>query len=111
MAIGIFGGSFNPTHLGHLVLAREVQHRCRIEDFIFMPSGAPPHKKILDLVSAEHRLAMVNLAIEPALIHLCRRLNTSHPATLRNIFVASKAYHDAKDKQGQEHTVDCHEPR
>ncbi|MFC1849073.1 nicotinate-nucleotide adenylyltransferase [candidate division CSSED10-310 bacterium] len=65
MAIGLFGGSFNPIHLGHLALAREVQSRCHLDKVIFLPSGDPPHKNSAMMAAAQHRYIMTTLATEP----------------------------------------------
>lgn len=62
--IGLVGGTFNPIHRCHLVLAREVRDRLGLDKILFIPTGDPPHKRKEHLASAEHRLAMVRLAIE-----------------------------------------------
>ncbi len=61
--IGILGGSFNPIHLGHLILAEELFKLCGLEKVIFIPALFPPHKNPRELLSAEHRLNMVKLAV------------------------------------------------
>ncbi len=61
--IGIFGGTFNPIHFGHLRLAEEVRERLSLERIIFIPSCVPPLKKE-EVVSADDRLSMVRMAIE-----------------------------------------------
>ncbi len=60
--IGIFGGSFNPPHVGHLRLAEEVAHAHSLERIIFVPSFMPPHKREKDMAPAEDRLTMTRLA-------------------------------------------------
>ncbi|GKS57456.1 putative nicotinate-nucleotide adenylyltransferase [Nitrospira sp.] len=62
--LGILGGTFNPIHRCHLVLAREIRARLALDEILFIPTGDPPHKADGHLASAEHRLAMVRLAIE-----------------------------------------------
>ena len=62
MRIGIFGGSFNPPHLGHLNIAKEVAKKLNIKKIILLPSGNPPHKIGLDILDAKHRLSMLKLA-------------------------------------------------
>jgi nicotinate-nucleotide adenylyltransferase len=62
MRIGIFGGTFNPIHLGHLRTAEEVLEVQRLDRILFIPSATPPHKRTDGLVAARHRLAMVKLA-------------------------------------------------
>jgi len=64
MRIGLFGGSFNPIHFGHLIAARAVAEATSIARVILLPSGRPPHKSGEGLISAGHRLAMARLAID-----------------------------------------------
>ncbi len=59
----IYGGTFNPIHLGHLIVAEESRRLLGgARQILFMPSAHPPHKSA-DLAPAQHRLAMVRLAI------------------------------------------------
>jgi nicotinate-nucleotide adenylyltransferase len=60
---GLFGGSFNPIHFGHLLLADDVRERLALDRVTFMPLGTPAHKPAGTLAPAAHRLAMVRLAI------------------------------------------------
>ncbi|RMG73239.1 MAG: nicotinate (nicotinamide) nucleotide adenylyltransferase [Nitrospirae bacterium] len=60
--IGIFGGTFNPIHFGHLRIAEQTRERLSLEKIIFIPSCMPPLKK-QDVIDAEDRLEMVRLAI------------------------------------------------
>lgn len=62
--IGLFGGSFNPVHCGHLIAARSAAEALAWERVIFLPSGHPPHKDTGGLLEASHRSAMVRLAIK-----------------------------------------------
>lgn len=62
--IGIFGGTFNCIHFGHLVLAEQAFEKLKLDKVFFIPSFLPPHKKSPHLVSAYHRYAMVRLAIK-----------------------------------------------
>lgn len=62
MRVGIFGGSFNPIHLGHLRAAEEVREALNLDLVYFVPASSPPHKTEGDLAPAEHRLAMTRLA-------------------------------------------------
>ncbi|MBM4136202.1 MAG: nicotinate-nucleotide adenylyltransferase [Nitrospira sp.] len=63
MKIGIFGGTFNPIHYGHLRAAEEVRERLEFNKIVFIPSGNPPLKNI-ELADAEHRYKMAELAID-----------------------------------------------
>ena len=64
MRIGLFGGTFNPIHYGHLRAAIEVQEGFNLEKLYIIPSALPPHKDIQGVASANHRIAMARLAIE-----------------------------------------------
>jgi nicotinate-nucleotide adenylyltransferase len=61
--IGILGGTFDPVHIGHLIVGQEVQTRCNLDRVLFVPAAEPPHKNRNDLASAEDRTEMVRLAI------------------------------------------------
>lgn len=62
MRIGILGGTFNPVHIGHLIIAEEVYYRHGLSRVIFIPAGIPPHKGAENLTEAHHRYEMVKLA-------------------------------------------------
>lgn len=64
MRLGIFGGSFDPIHAGHLMAAEAAREKLRLDRMLFMPAKDPPHKQGRLAASAEHRLRMVSLAIE-----------------------------------------------
>ena len=64
MRIGIFGGTFNPPHVGHLIVAEHVRERLDLDKVIFVPSATSPHKQHLESLSAHHRAAMLRCAIE-----------------------------------------------
>ena len=60
--VAIFGGSFNPVHYGHLLLADEVRESLGLDRVLFVPAAVPPHKSPLHLAPASDRYAMVALA-------------------------------------------------
>jgi len=62
MKVGIFGGTFNPIHYGHLRAAEEVREKLAIDKILFIPSGNPP-LKIKDIAPARHRVAMAKIAV------------------------------------------------
>lgn len=62
MKLGIFGGTFNPIHYGHLRAAEEARERLNLDKILFVPSGNPP-LKIEGLTDAKHRYEMVRLAV------------------------------------------------
>lgn len=63
MKIGIFGGSFNPPHIAHLILAESLYEKLSLDTVLFMPSSTPPHKQNDTLLDPTDRLRLVNLAI------------------------------------------------
>jgi nicotinate-nucleotide adenylyltransferase len=62
--VGIYGGTFDPVHNGHLEVARRVLQLFELDEVIFVPACVPPHKRNANLTSAFHRFAMVALATE-----------------------------------------------
>ena len=63
MRLGIFGGTFNPIHVGHLLLAETARESLTLDRVLFIPAGTPPHKPPRDLLGAPARLRLVQLAI------------------------------------------------
>lgn len=61
--IGLFGGTFDPPHLGHLILASEAQTQLELDRLLWILTPEPPHKQDQAITSVEDRLAMVQLAI------------------------------------------------
>jgi nicotinate-nucleotide adenylyltransferase len=61
--IGIFGGTFNPIHKGHVKAAREVQRTFLLDKVLMIPSYVPPHKGVPDVAPPSDRLQMVKLAV------------------------------------------------
>lgn len=62
--IGIFGGTLNPVHHGHLIVAEHVREKFQLDSVLFIPSGKPPHKMFNEVVSAAHRFNMVKGAVK-----------------------------------------------
>ncbi len=62
--IGIMGGTFNPIHLGHLLLAEEAKTQVGLDEILFMPSGCSYMKEESSILSAKERIKMTALAIE-----------------------------------------------
>lgn len=61
--VGLMGGTFDPVHYGHLVVAEEVYSVLDLAEMLFVPAGQPPHKPNRVVTGAQHRLAMLELAI------------------------------------------------
>jgi nicotinate-nucleotide adenylyltransferase len=63
LRIGVFGGTFDPVHLGHLILAEQCREQGRLDQVWFVPAARPPHKSTEELTPFVQRLEMLNLAI------------------------------------------------
>lgn len=97
MRIGLYGGSFDPVHQGHLIVAECCREQARLDKVLFLPAAIPPHKQGRPLTEAPHRVEMLRLAIggHPAFaistdeidrggvsytVDTLSRLRTDHPA-------------------------------
>lgn len=63
--VGILGGTFNPPHIGHLIMANEAYHALQLDEVRFMPNAIAPHKQIEDDPTTDERRNMVEIAIAP----------------------------------------------
>lgn len=64
--LGVFGGSFDPVHVGHLIVAEILRHDLGLDRVLFLPAGRPPHKPEQELAADHHRVAMLKLALSDA---------------------------------------------
>lgn len=64
LRIGIMGGTFDPIHIGHLVIAQEAWYKLHLDKVVFVPAGMPPHKPNEPVIDPEHRFNMTGLAID-----------------------------------------------
>lgn len=62
--VGILGGTFNPPHIGHCIIANEVLHKLKLDEVRLMPNATPPHKKMQEETTDVQRIEMVRLAIQ-----------------------------------------------
>jgi len=62
--VGLFGGTFNPVHLGHMAIARDVKKAFNLDNILVIPSATPPHKKATGIVKAQDRLEMVKMCFD-----------------------------------------------
>lgn len=61
--IGIFGGTFNPIHQGHLVVANQALQQLELDEIWFMPNNIPPHKRVKQMATNQQRVEMLQRAI------------------------------------------------
>ncbi|CUS81632.1 nicotinate-nucleotide adenylyltransferase [Candidatus Kryptobacter tengchongensis] len=68
MRVGIFGGTFNPPHIGHLIVAEFIREEAKLNKIIFVPCAIPPHKQnqgyLSQIASPHHRFEMVKIAVK-----------------------------------------------
>lgn len=89
--VGIMGGTFNPIHTGHLILAETARNQYKLDEILFVPSGKSYMKQSIDIPSGRIRAHMTSLAIEDnhyfalSLIEVCRDGNTYTYETLEEL--------------------------
>ena len=62
MRLGIYGGTFDPVHYGHLLAAEQCREQCRLDEVWFLPAALPPHKQQVDITPGARRAEMLELA-------------------------------------------------
>jgi nicotinate-nucleotide adenylyltransferase len=73
MDVGLFGGSFNPPHIAHLIVAEIARDQFGLDEVWWIPNATPPHKSDHELAAVEHRLAMTERAVaEHPSFRLCK---------------------------------------
>ena len=80
--IGLFGGTFNPVHLGHVRVIREVKAGFKLDEILIIPSALPPHKISENVVDAKDRIEMIRLAFlnDPDFVISDVELNRTGPS-------------------------------
>jgi nicotinate-nucleotide adenylyltransferase len=96
MRLGLFGGTFDPIHLGHLILAEQCREACALDRVWFVVAGAPPHKQG-ERTAASHRLEMARIAIagHPA-FEVCD-IETTRPGPHYSIDTLGAIHRDRPD--------------
>ena len=97
--IGLFGGTFDPPHLGHLILASEAQTQLELTRLLWILTPDPPHKQDQIITPTEHRLAMVKLAIQDNPSFELSRVELDRPGphyTLDTIHIVAEQNPDAE---------------
>jgi nicotinate-nucleotide adenylyltransferase len=78
--LGVVGGTFDPPHYGHLVLAENARVQLELDLVLFVPTGQPPHKPVGPITAAQHRVAMVQASIGGNPAFLLSRVDLERPA-------------------------------
>ena len=77
--VGLLGGTFDPIHIAHLIIAEECRSYLSLERIFFVPAGVPPHKLSKPITPPEHRIAMAELAIASNPYFTVSRLDIDRP--------------------------------
>ena len=96
-AIGVMGGTFDPIHIGHLAIGEEARQALGLDLVVYVPAGQPPHKPVDSVTSAEHRLAMVELAIADNPAFELSRIEIERPGPSYTVDTVEALARDADD--------------
>jgi nicotinate-nucleotide adenylyltransferase len=113
MRLGVFGGTFDPVHTGHLILAEQCREQGRLDRVLFIPAARPPHKEETPLTPFHQRVEMLELAVagQPAFqidelekdrpgpsftVHTLEELRRRQPGDDFFLLLGSDTLHDLK---------------
>ena len=99
MRLGVFGGTFDPPHIGHLAIAEQARAQLALDRVLFVPAGHPPHKTPEDVAPPDIRRQMVEAAIgDNAAFAVCDfELRRSGPSFTADTLAALRAAHPADE--------------
>ena len=89
---GIMGGTFDPIHLGHMMIAEYIRDDLELDQIIYIPTGNPPHKQ--GYIDAEHRYNMVKLAIDENKNFSLSNIETAHKGYSYSVETIAKLKED-----------------
>ncbi len=100
MKLGVLGGTFDPVHLGHLMVAEEARNSLGLSEIILVPAGQPPLKLSRPITPAEHRLQMLRLAIDdrPYLKVSAMEIERPGPSYTVDTIAELRRQHGSKDE-------------
>jgi len=116
--IGIFGGTFDPPHVGHLILAMEAADQLKLEQVLWVLTPDPPHKQGKHITAIATRIAMVQAAIGADPLFTLSYVDINRPGPhyiLDTMYILQNEYDDADlvylmGGDSLEHLLDWHEP-
>lgn len=99
MQLGVFGGSFDPPHVAHLILAQEACNQLGLDQVLWVLTPDPPHKRLRKLTPADARFAMLTLALQGNPVFLPSRIDIDRPPpqfAVDTLHLLAQAYPQAK---------------
>jgi nicotinate-nucleotide adenylyltransferase len=99
MRLGIFGGTFDPVHFGHLVLAEQCREQCALDEVWFLPSGSPPHKDDNGISDGEQRADMLEFAVAGHSAFKVNRLELKREGTTYTVDTLSSLMADDASRE------------
>jgi nicotinate (nicotinamide) nucleotide adenylyltransferase len=96
MRLGLFGGTFDPIHLGHLIMAEQCRESCALDRVWLVVAGAPPHKRG-DRTAVTHRLEMVRIAVAGHPAFAVSEIEASRPGPHYSVETLESVHRDSPD--------------
>jgi nicotinate-nucleotide adenylyltransferase len=96
MRLGLFGGTFDPIHLGHLIMAEQCRESCALDRVWFVVAGAPPHK-LGGRTAVTHRLEMVRIAVAGHPAFAVSEIEASRPGPHYSVETLESVHRDSPD--------------
>lgn len=99
MRIGIFGGSFDPVHFGHLLAAETARESCQLDQVWFVPAPSPPHKQDQEQLTLKGRIEMLELAVAGIPDFVVRDLESDRKGPSYTVDTLNQLKDDAPDRE------------
>jgi nicotinate-nucleotide adenylyltransferase len=99
MRLGIFGGTFDPVHWGHLVMAEQCREQCGLDQVWFLPAGLPPHKTGSAISSGKQRAEMLEFAIAGEPEFLVNRMELSRDGKTYTVDTLRQLHEERPDDE------------
>jgi len=93
MRLGVFGGTFDPVHTGHLILAEQCREQGRLDQVLFVPAARPPHKQETPLTPFHQRVEMLELAIAGQSVFRIDELERDRPGPSYTVHTLEELHH------------------
>ena len=99
MRLGLFGGTFDPVHYGHLLLAEQCREQCALDEIWFMPSGSPPHKETSTINPGQARAEMLELATAGTAEFVVNRMELDREGTTFTVDTLAQLHDEHTERE------------